>query len=65
MIAYCDYIAHNITTALDTLTRGSMLAEVSKPKRDLNSHGSLVSTRKTIEVTDFTGKKYRVTVEEI
>ena len=66
-LAYCDYIAHIISTnlkAVDT-TSEKLLASVGRPQYDVSETGSFRSTKKTIEVEDRYGKKYRVTVEEV
>jgi hypothetical protein len=43
-----------------------MLANVSPIKWDLHPEGGyLVTTKKTLEMTDKFGRSYRVTVEEI
>lgn len=65
--AYCDYIAHLISRnllKLDTADENFLLL-VGKPQLDLNADGSLLSTKKTVELLDNASKKYRITVEEI
>jgi hypothetical protein len=42
-----------------------LLASVSRPKYDLTETGGFASTKKTIDVEDRNGRKYRVTVEEV
>ena len=64
-LAYCDYIAHTISKELKANDTERLLASVSRPKYDLSESGSFQSTKKTIEVEDRFGKKYRVTVEEV
>jgi hypothetical protein len=62
MFAYCDRIAHDIRDAL----RGSWLETVSNVRYDLHPVGKyMISTKKTIEASDSSGKRYRITVEEI
>ena len=62
MLAYCDRIAHDIRNAL----RGSWLETVSHVRYDLHPVGKyMLTTKKTIEVADTNGKRYRITVEEI
>lgn len=62
--AYCDYIAHTIAANLRADDTERFLTSVSRPKYDLSAEGSLASTRKVIQVTDFQGKAYRIIVEE-
>jgi len=64
-VAYCDYIAHNIVGNLKANDTERLLASVSRPKYDLTESGGFASTKKTIEVEDLNGRKYRVTVEEV
>lgn len=62
MLAYCDRIAHDIQTAL----RGGWLAKVGHVAFDLHPVDKyLLTTKKTVEVEDSNGKRYRITVEEI
>ena len=66
-VVYCDYIAHLISKnlkAVDT-TSEKLLSSVSRPQYDLTETGGFRSTKKTVEVEDRFGKKYRVTVEEV
>jgi hypothetical protein len=67
MIAYCDYIADRIKTALkeDANKAGSLVGNIGKINYDLTETGSFKSTKKTMGVVDVNGKMYRVTVEEI
>jgi hypothetical protein len=65
LLAYCDYIAQVISKELKANDTERLLASVSRPKYDLSESGSFQSTKKTIEVEDRFGKKYRVTVEEV
>lgn len=68
ILAYCDYIADCIRHALlDRLHHGyaDIIGTVEPVKSDLHPEGGwLVSTKKTIRVTDRNGRVYRVTVEE-
>jgi hypothetical protein len=66
MMAYCDYIAHLIQGSLkaEDTREESLLSSVGRSRLDLDSYGSLASTKKTIEVEDRNGKKYKITVEE-
>ena len=63
--AYCDYIAHLIVGNLKANDTEKLLASVGRPQLDLSPEGSFRSTKKTIDVEDRFGKKYRVTVEEV
>lgn len=70
MLVYCDYIA-------DTIRRGLVADQWMNPDRikldnigpvemDLHpTEGYFVSTKKTLEIIDTSGKKYKVTVEEV
>jgi hypothetical protein len=70
MLVYCDYIA-------DTIRRGLVADQWMNPARikldnigpvqmDLHpTEGYFVSTKKTLEIIDTSGKKYKVTVEEV
>jgi len=66
-LAYCDYIAHLIhihLIGLDERENG-LLGAVSGVQHDLHPVGGyLLSTKKTLTVTDINGRRYRVTVEE-
>jgi hypothetical protein len=64
-LAYCDYIAHTISKELKANDTERLLSSVSRPQYDLTESGGFKSTKKTIEVEDRFGKKYRVTVEEV
>jgi hypothetical protein len=64
-VAYCDYIAHLISKELKANDYERLLSSVSRPQFDLTPTGGFRSTKKTIEVEDRFGKKYRVTVEEV
>jgi hypothetical protein len=66
-MSYCDYIAHLIYTFLREVDENheGMLKDVESIEYDLSEDGSFLSTKKTIDVTDVTGKKYRITVEEL
>ena len=67
-LAYCDYIGLAISKYLkqDAKDYQSLIKTVSSPQWDLHpEEGYMLSTAKTIEVEDFNGKKYKVTVEEV
>lgn len=68
--AYCDYIADRIKKALtaDALVMApeNIVKEVGRVRWDLHPEGGyMLTTKKTIEVTDFNGRHYLVTVEEV
>jgi hypothetical protein len=64
-LVYCDYIAHLIVGNLKANDTERLLSSVSRPKYDLTESGGFASTKKTIEVEDRCGTKYRITVEEV
>ena len=64
-VVYCDYIAHTIVNNLKANDTERLLSSVSKPQYDLTQSGAFASTKKTIDVEDRNGRKYRVTVEEV
>lgn len=64
-VAYCDYIAVTISKELKANDHERLLSSVSRPQYDLTPTGGFRSTKKTIEVEDRFGKKYRITVEEV
>ena len=64
-LVYCDYIANVISKELKVNDTERLLASVSRPKYDLTQSGGFASTKKTIEVEDRNGTKYRITVEEV
>lgn len=67
MLAFCDYIAFRTQKFLGEITKtgDTYLKDVSKVKFDLSETGSFLSTKKTMFVTDHSGKQYRVTIEEV
>ena len=67
MIAYCDYIADRISTALkaDSNKVGSLIGSVGKTAYDLSESGSFLSTKKTMVVKDVNGKVYTIIVKEV
>ena len=69
MIAYCDYIANSIRDALHNTVRiaypAPLITTIGNIRWDLTENGSFESTKKTLEVVDFNGKEYRITVEEL
>ena len=64
-LVYCDYIANVISKELKVNDTERLLSSVSRPKYDLTESGGFASTKKTIEVEDRNGTKYRITVEEV
>jgi|TARA_B100001287_G_scaffold229527_1_gene199869 predicted cupin superfamily sugar epimerase len=63
-LAYCDYIAQQIFD--NAIPDNQIIESVSSPRYDLHPTGGyFVSTKKTIEMQDQNGKKYKVTVEEV
>lgn len=69
MLAYCDYIAETIRSALREdawHVEGTYIDRVEPVKMDLHPEkGYFQSTKKTMEVYDINNKKYRVIVEEL
>lgn len=72
-VAYCDFIAHQISSHLKDVVEMSAAepfsilhgGKVGKTNYDIHPKtGHLVSTKKTIEVTDANGTEYIVTIEE-
>ena len=66
MTAYCDYIAHFIRKGLLKHDAGSIIGLIGPIEMDLHPTGGYFMTpKKTIEMTDFQNKKYKITIEEI
>ena len=66
MLAYCDKIADVCQKALLKYDPDGIIGPVGKMRFDLDpDKGFMVSTKKTFELCDFNGKKYRVIVEEV
>jgi hypothetical protein len=67
MLAFCDYIAFRTQKFFGEITEqgDTYLKNVSKVEFDLSEAGSFLSTKKTMFVTDHSGKQYRLTVEEV
>ncbi len=66
MFHYCDFIASKIKECLIEQSKRTILGNVGKVKMDLHpEHGYLQSSKKTLEITDLQGTRYRVTVEAI
>ena len=64
-LAYCDYIARMIYDNLLAIDKEAMLEMVKKIKYDIGPECEFLSTTKTIDVVDFQGKEYRITVQEL
>lgn len=65
MLAYCDYIADEISRKFWTNQSEDIIAEVGNVQYDLHpEQGWMMTTKKTIFLKDKNGKSYRVTVEE-
>lgn len=66
MLAYCDYIAHVIRHAFFNDKVDNKIVHVDGVKMDLHpEEGYMLSTKKTLTMTDINGKKYLVTVQEM
>ncbi len=70
MLAYCDFIASVIKKAVVSTIQNPFsevqLTSVHGPKYDLDPvDGYMLTTKKTMEVTDGNGKRYKITIEEI
>lgn len=66
MLAYCDYIADEINVLFWSQQSEAIITKVGNVKYDLHpEQGWMMSTKKTMKLTDMNGKMYRVTVEEI
>ena len=63
-LAYCDYIAKTISTALKTQDIEHLIDSVGRIQYD-EMDSKLLSSKKTIMVSDVNGKEYRITVEEV
>jgi len=65
-LAYCDKIADVVRKALLKYDPDNIIGLIDPIKWDLHpTKGYFVSTKKTIDLCDMNGKKYRITVEEI
>ena len=63
-MSYCDYIAHLCREAISK-DPDWLLNHIGKVQFDLDENGTFQSTKKWLEVDDYNGKKYRITVEEV
>lgn len=62
---YCDYFA-SLIQCMDEVDSESLIQSIGKIEYDLHpKHGYLVSTKKSVMITDVNGKQYRVTVEAV
>lgn len=65
MLAYCDKIADVVRKSLLKHDPDGIVGLVGPVKFDLDPDGGwMVSTKKTVEVSDMNGKWYKVTIEE-
>ena len=66
MLAYCDKIAQVIRKSLLKHDEDSIIGLIGPIEMDLHPTGEYFMTpKKTIEMTDFQNKKYKITIEEI
>lgn len=65
MLAYCDYIAERIKRCLGHNDPQCLIGAIGQVKWHLNKDGVMVTTKKTIDLSDINGKKYRITVVEL
>ena len=66
MLAYCDKIADVVRKSLLKYDPDGIIGLVGRVQMDLHpTEGWFQSTKKTIEVCDMNGKRYKVTVEEL
>jgi len=66
MLAYCDKIADTVRKSLLKHDPQGIIGLIGPIEMDLHpTKGYFQSTKKTIDVEDFNGKKYKVTVEEV
>ena len=62
--AYCDLIADRIKNEIDLRSIGDW--HTGPVEMDLHPTGGyMLSTKKTLTITDHNGKMYKVTVEEV
>lgn len=66
-LAYCDYIAEQCRQGIKNELAGrNLIRDCSFVKFDLHpTEGYMLSTTKTLTVTDVNGKMYKVIVEEL
>lgn len=64
--SYTDYIAHVCAVALSRPDPERIINTIGQVRSDLHQqHGYSLSTKKTLEVEDRNGNRYRVTIEDI
>lgn len=64
--AYCDFIAFQIHDHMMDGQRPALISSVGRVEWDLHKTGGyMLTTKKTLSVTDINGRSYRVTVEEV
>lgn len=64
--SFCDYIAFRIEEQFAGADPARIIASCGPVKSDLDAQGRWKdSTRKTLEMRDVNGKRYRVTVEDM
>lgn len=65
LYAYCDKIADTIRKSLLKYDPDGIIGLVDGIKYDLHpTEGYLLTTKKTINLTDMDGRKYKVTIEQ-
>jgi len=65
ILAYCDYIATAIATAMNEEPL-CLIEYVGPIEMDLHpTDGYMLSTKKSMSIVDTNGKQYKVTVEEV
>ena len=66
-LVYCDFIADFIkkTRPSAKMYGEDFTRDVGPVKLDLNVDGVFLSTKKTLDLVDNNGTKYRITVEEM
>jgi|DEB0MinimDraft_4_1074332.scaffolds.fasta_scaffold00028_29 hypothetical protein len=66
-LVYCDFIADFIKKTLPSakMYGEDFTSDVGPVKLDLNVDGVFLSTKKTLDLVDNNGTKYRITVEEM
>lgn len=68
MLAYCDYIANRIQSLVkrEIGDNDTLISDIGNIQLDLHpTQGYMVSTKKTMSITDSNGKAYMVTIEEV
>jgi hypothetical protein len=65
-MCYCDYIADLIKKIMSQADEKDLISKVGPIRYDLHPiDGYMVSTKKTIDITDRYGKMYKITIEEV